>query len=99
MPTYEYICRSCDHEMEAFQSMKDPHLVDCPACHEPALQRRIGRGAGIVFKGSGFYQTDYKSSGSGKEGGTDKSSGAPSASPEKAPASAKPASAAPAAAD
>lgn len=62
MPTYEYECTSCGHAFEAFQSMKDPHLTDCPqaGCSGP-VRRKIGRGAGIIFKGSGFYQTDYRS--------------------------------------
>lgn len=62
MPTYEYECTTCGHEFEAVQSMKDPHLTDCPkaGCAGP-VKRKIGRGAGIIFKGSGFYQTDYRS--------------------------------------
>lgn len=63
MPTYEYVCRTCGYEMEAFQSMKDDPLTDCPECGRSALKRLIGRGAGIIFKGSGFYETDYKSNG------------------------------------
>jgi putative FmdB family regulatory protein len=66
MPTYEYRCRECGHEMEAFQSMSADALTDCPACNEPELQRLISKGAGMIFKGSGFYQTDYKSSGAPK---------------------------------
>ncbi|TVR46971.1 MAG: zinc ribbon domain-containing protein [Puniceicoccaceae bacterium] len=60
MPTYEYACRSCDHSFEIFQSMKDEPLSDCPSCRQPQLRRLIGGGAGILFKGSGFYETDYK---------------------------------------
>ena len=62
MPTYEYECETCGHQFEAVQSMKDPHLTDCPqqGCKGP-VRRKIGRGAGIIFKGSGFYQTDYRS--------------------------------------
>lgn len=62
MPTYEYECTKCGHQFEIVQSMKDPHLKDCPqsACEGP-VRRKIGRGAGIIFKGSGFYQTDYRS--------------------------------------
>jgi putative FmdB family regulatory protein len=62
MPTYEYECTACGHAFEAVQSMKDPHLTDCPqaGCAGP-VRRKIGRGAGIIFKGSGFYQTDYRS--------------------------------------
>src|SRR3954447_22276509 len=61
MPTYDYICDQCSHEFEAFESIKaDPQTV-CPECTEPKLRRKIGAGAAILFKGSGFYQTDYRS--------------------------------------
>lgn len=62
MPTYEYICRNeeCQHAFEIFQSMKDDALTICPRCNQPTLKRKIGLGAGIIFKGSGFYETDYK---------------------------------------
>jgi putative FmdB family regulatory protein len=60
MPTYEYICVKCDHKMEQFQSMKDEPLRKCPVCKKPALKRLVGGGAGLIFKGSGFYTTDYK---------------------------------------
>jgi putative FmdB family regulatory protein len=61
MPTYEYACDSCGHEFEEFQSITAKPLRKCPACKKPALRRLIGTGAGIIFKGSGFYQTDYRS--------------------------------------
>jgi len=61
MPTYEYACDSCGHEFEEFQSITAKPLRKCPACKTPALRRLIGTGAGIIFKGSGFYQTDYRS--------------------------------------
>jgi putative FmdB family regulatory protein len=62
MPTYEYECRNpeCGYEMETFQSMKDNPLTECPKCLQPTLKRKISKGAGIIFKGSGFYETDYK---------------------------------------
>ena len=60
MPTYEYVCTKCGHEMESFQSMKDEPLVRCPTCKKSALKRKVGGGAGLIFKGSGFYITDYK---------------------------------------
>lgn len=62
MPTYEYECQKCGHQFEAVQSMKDAHLTDCPqeACAGP-VKRKISRGAGFIFKGSGFYITDYRS--------------------------------------
>ncbi|MCE9520282.1 MAG: zinc ribbon domain-containing protein [Verrucomicrobia bacterium] len=62
MPTYEYECQTCGHQFETVQSMKDAHLTDCPIENCPGpVHRKIGRGAGIIFKGSGFYQTDYRS--------------------------------------
>jgi putative FmdB family regulatory protein len=63
MPTYEYECSKCGHELEAFQSMKDAPLKKCPACGRLTLRRKIGGGAGLIFKGSGFYITDYKRKG------------------------------------
>ena len=66
MPTYEYVCTKCGHEMEAFQSMKDAPLSRCPACRKAALKRKVGGGAGLIFKGSGFYITDYKNKSAGK---------------------------------
>ena len=61
MPTYDYVCNACGHELEAFQSIREPALKKCPKCGKPKLERRIGPGAGILFKGGGFYQTDYRS--------------------------------------
>ncbi|MEM1212893.1 MAG: zinc ribbon domain-containing protein [Planctomycetota bacterium] len=61
MPTYEYVCQACGHEMEAFQSMSASPLRKCPECGKLKLKRKIGIGAGIIFKGSGFYETDYRS--------------------------------------
>lgn len=60
MPTYEYKCKNCHHEFEDVQSMSAPSLVMCPKCKTPNLVRAIGGGGGMIFKGSGFYQTDYK---------------------------------------
>ncbi len=60
MPTYQYRCTTCSHEFEEYQSMKDSPLVTCPNCKKESLQRVIGSGGGMIFKGSGFYQTDYK---------------------------------------
>lgn len=62
MPTYDYKCTACGHAFEQFQGINDPHLTDCPKCGKPALQRLIGAGAGLLFKGSGFYSTDHRSS-------------------------------------
>ncbi|NNF06421.1 MAG: zinc ribbon domain-containing protein [Candidatus Eisenbacteria bacterium] len=62
MPTYDYECPKCGHEFEKFQSMNDKPLKTCPECKSRRLKRLIGTGAGIIFKGSGFYETDYRSS-------------------------------------
>ncbi|HTQ31979.1 MAG TPA: FmdB family zinc ribbon protein [Opitutaceae bacterium] len=62
MPTYDYVCTKCGHAFEAFQSMKDAPLVKCPQCGRKSLKRLLGGGAGVIFKGSGFYETDYKKS-------------------------------------
>ena len=61
MPTYDYICDSCKHEFEAYESIKSDPQTLCPKCAEQKLRRKIGPGAAILFKGSGFYQTDYRS--------------------------------------
>lgn len=60
MPTYEYECKKCGHLFEILQSIKDSPLRKCPACGKNALQKVISGGAGLIFKGSGFYLTDYK---------------------------------------
>ncbi len=60
MPTYQYECANCGHELEALQSMIDKKLKKCPECGKSTLERLIGSGTGIIFKGSGFYETDYK---------------------------------------
>jgi putative FmdB family regulatory protein len=75
MPTYEYECTKCGHTFEAFQSMKDEPLSSCPKCRG-RVRRLIQGGIGIIFKGSGFYTTDYKKSsaltgGNGKDKGKD----------------------------
>ena len=61
MPTYDYICENCEYEFEQFQSITARPIRKCPKCGKVKLQRLIGAGAGIIFKGSGFYQTDYRS--------------------------------------
>jgi putative FmdB family regulatory protein len=76
MPTYEYACPKCGHEFEQFQSMRDEPLKKCPKCKKAGLKRLVGGGAGLIFKGTGFYITDYKNkSGGGDKGGGDKSGG------------------------
>ena len=72
MPTYDYRCTACKHTFEEFQSMTAKVLKKCPACGKPALERLIGTGAALVFKGSGFYQTDYRSEGYKKSAESDK---------------------------
>ena len=61
MPTYDYVCQACEHEFELFQSITANPKRKCPECGRLKLRRLIGPGAAIVFKGSGFYQTDYRS--------------------------------------
>jgi putative FmdB family regulatory protein len=61
MPTYDYLCDACGHKFELFQSISDPVRRKCPECSKPKLRRLFGTGAALVFKGSGFYQTDYRS--------------------------------------
>ncbi len=62
MPTYDYECRACNHTFEKFQPISAGVLRKCPECGKLKLRRLIGCGAGIIFKGSGFYETDYRSS-------------------------------------
>ena len=78
MPTYEYECAACGHRFDEFQSMKDEPLTKCPECKKKKLQRLFGTGAALIFKGAGFYQTDYRS---------DSYKAAAKADSEKAPAS------------
>lgn len=61
MPTYEYLCTGCDHRFEVFQRFNERQKRTCSECGEKKLRRLIGSGAGIIFKGSGFYETDYRS--------------------------------------
>jgi putative FmdB family regulatory protein len=72
MPTYDYRCKACNHEFEEFQSMTAPVLKKCPECGKATLERLIGIGAAVVFKGSGFYQTDYRSESYRKAADADK---------------------------
>ncbi|HPN72925.1 MAG TPA: zinc ribbon domain-containing protein [Candidatus Omnitrophota bacterium] len=61
MPTYEYQCKKCGHKFEKFQSMTESPVKECPQC-KGDVERMISTGAGVIFKGKGFYQTDYKPS-------------------------------------
>lgn len=60
MPTYDYECEACGHTFEKFQSIKARPVRKCPKCGKNKVRRLLGTGAGVIFKGSGFYQTDYK---------------------------------------
>ena len=80
MPTYDYICDSCGCSFERFQSITAKSLRLCPKCGKRKLKRLIGAGTGVIFKGSGFYQTDYRSEGykkaeEGEKKTTDKDAG------------------------
>ena len=78
MPNYDYRCETCGHEFEVFQRMSDPKLTDCPqdGCPGP-LKRLLGTGAGIIFKGSGFYETDFKTKKGAKPEKTEKKKASP----------------------
>jgi putative FmdB family regulatory protein len=87
MPTYEYACTNCGHQFEQFQSMRDEPLKKCPKCGKPKLKRLVGGGAGLIFKGTGFYITDYKNKSGGKSEGGGESKSTPAKSGESKPAS------------
>lgn len=104
MPTYDYRCDACGHEFELFQSMKDNPKRKCPECGKNALQRLIGTGAAVLFKGGGFYETDYRSESYKKAAEAEKKSSEPAtesktntdkaaaSKPDKVEAAPKPAS-------
>jgi putative FmdB family regulatory protein len=75
MPTYDYVCDACNHEFELFQSITESAKRKCPECGKNKLRRLIGTGAAIMFKGSGFYKTDYRSDTYKKHAEADKSTG------------------------
>ena len=81
MPTYEYACPKCGHTFELFQSMRDAPITQCPKCKKKGVKRLVGGGAGLIFKGSGFYITDYKKT---KPGG--EKAGGDKPAPAKTPA-------------
>ena len=91
MPTYDYSCDACRHEFEVFESITAEPQTKCPKCKKKKLRRLFGAGAGLVFKGSGFYQTDYRSESYKKSAAADKpaESGSTSASSSSAPVEAK----------
>jgi putative FmdB family regulatory protein len=82
MPTYEYECRTCGHKFDHFQSMRDKPLTKCPQC-KGKINRLISGGAGVIFRGSGFYQTDYRSAGY-KSDAKKETTSAPAPEPAKA---------------
>ncbi|GJQ29324.1 MAG: FmdB family transcriptional regulator [Phycisphaerae bacterium] len=77
MPTYDYRCTACSHVFEQFQSIKDNPMRTCPKCGKKSLERLIGTGGAILFKGSGFYQTDYRGESYKKAAEADKPASAP----------------------
>jgi putative FmdB family regulatory protein len=83
MPSYDYVCQDCGHQFERFQKMSDPPERRCPKCGG-RVKRKIGPGAGIIFKGSGFYATDYRSSDYKAKESAERGS-APSPSEKKTP--------------
>jgi putative FmdB family regulatory protein len=76
MPTYDYVCEACPHEFELFQQMSAPVETVCPECGKESLRRLVGTGGGILFKGSGFYETDYRSAAYKKAADSEKKSSA-----------------------
>lgn len=74
MPTYDYVCKACEHRWELYQSIKANPVRKCPECGKLKAKREIGTGAGVIFKGSGFYQTDYRSSAYKKAAAADQKS-------------------------
>lgn len=88
MPTYEYECKKCNRVFDVFQSITDKPLQKCPKCKCP-VRRLIGRGAGIIFKGSGFYQTDYRSEHYRKRAAEEKKSAEPAAAAKTEKSAAK----------
>ena len=92
MPTYDYRCDACGHTFEEWQSFKDDELTKCPACKKKKLVRLFGGGAAIIFKGSGFYETDYRKDGYKDAEKKDADAAKPA---ETKPADAKPAESTP----
>jgi putative FmdB family regulatory protein len=83
MPTYEYQCESCKHRLEEFQSFSEKALTKCPECGKRKLRRLLGTGAAVIFKGSGFYETDYRSESYKSAAKADAESSKPAAKADK----------------
>src|SRR2546423_14733200 len=80
MPTYDYVCDACEHAFEEMQSFSDELLKKCPKCGKKKLRRLFGTGAGVIFKGSGFYETDYRSDSYKQAAKADSDKGSPAKS-------------------
>jgi putative FmdB family regulatory protein len=78
VPTYEYVCRACGHEFERFQSITADPVRTCPKCGKRKVERKIGIGAGVLFRGGGFYETDYRSESYSKAERAERESGSKS---------------------
>ena len=89
MPTYDYHCDACQYAFEKFHSMMDKPVKKCPKCGKLKVRRLLGTGGGIIFKGSGFYQTDYKKKPEGEKDKTAPETGGKKESQSESQASAK----------
>ncbi len=90
MPTYDYKCDACQHQWEEFQSIKADPTKKCPSCGKSKARRQIGGGAGLIFKGSGFYLTDYRSDSYKKAAEADQKSSSSAESTPKSESSSTP---------
>ena len=91
MPTYDYQCDACGHKFEHYQGINSEVLKKCPECKKNKLRRLLGTGAAVVFKGSGFYQTDYRSDSYKKAAAAEKPASSDSSSKSESKSDSKPA--------